>query len=90
MRSNFKNVKIGKKINIEKSLLNNQKISGHYVQGNVNSTAKVRNIDLINKTIDNSNTVFWNGPAGYYENKNFSTGSLSIAKKLPKIQNQSL
>tara|TARA_B100001029_G_scaffold167348_1_gene160455 strand:- start:305 stop:1498 length:1194 start_codon:yes stop_codon:yes gene_type:complete len=39
-------------------------------------------IELINKTIDRSNTVFWNGPAGYYENKNFSTGSLSIAKKI--------
>ncbi len=39
-------------------------------------------IDLINKTIDNSNTVFWNGPAGYYENKNFSTGTLSIANKI--------
>ena len=39
-------------------------------------------IDLINKTIDSSNTVFWNGPAGYYENKNFSTGSLCIAKKI--------
>jgi len=39
-------------------------------------------IDLINKTIDDSNTVFWNGPAGYYENKNFSTGSLSVAKKI--------
>ena len=39
-------------------------------------------IDLINKTIDSSNTVFWNGPAGYYENKNFSIGSLSIAKKI--------
>ena len=39
-------------------------------------------MDLINKTIDSSNTVFWNGPAGYYENKNFSTGTLSIAKKI--------
>ena len=39
-------------------------------------------INLINKTIDKSNTVFWNGPAGYYENKNFSTGTLSIAKKI--------
>ena len=39
-------------------------------------------MDLINKTIDNSNTVFWNGPAGYYENKNFSIGTLSIAKKI--------
>ena len=41
-----------------------------------------KTIDLINKTIDNSNTVFWNGPAGYYENKNFSKGSLCIAKKI--------
>ena len=41
-----------------------------------------KTIDLINKIIDNSNTVFWNGPAGYYENKNFSTGSISIAKKI--------
>ncbi len=39
-------------------------------------------IDLISKTIDSSNTVFWNGPAGYYENKNFSTGTLSIANKI--------
>ena len=39
-------------------------------------------IDLISKTIDNSNTVFWNGPAGYYENKNYLTGTLSIANKI--------
>ena len=39
-------------------------------------------LDIINKIIDDSNTVFWNGPAGYYENKNFSIGSLSIAKKI--------
>ena len=44
-------------------------------------------IDLINKTIDSSNTVFWNGPAGYYENKNFSTGSLCIAKKIAENTN---
>ena len=39
-------------------------------------------IDIIKKTIDDSNTVFWNGPAGYYENKKFSAGSISIAKKI--------
>jgi len=39
-------------------------------------------INLINKTIDKSNTVFWNGPAGYYENKKFSSGSICIAKKI--------
>ena len=41
-----------------------------------------KTIELISKTIDNSNTVFWNGPAGYYENKNFSVGSELIAKKI--------
>ena len=41
-----------------------------------------RTIELINSVIDNSNTVFWNGPAGYYENKDFSVGSISIAKKI--------
>lgn len=48
-------------------------------------------IDLINKIIDNSKTVFWNGPAGYYENKNFSVGSLAIASKISKnSKNKSL
>ena len=49
-RSNFKYVKIGKHINIEKSLLNGQKISGHYVQGHVDSTAKVKRIIIADKT----------------------------------------
>ncbi len=39
-------------------------------------------IKLINETIENSKTVFWNGPAGYFENSNFSIGTLSIAKKI--------
>ena len=41
-----------------------------------------KTIELINKTIELSKTVFWNGPAGYFENKNFSKGTLSIAKKI--------
>ena len=49
-RSNFKFVKIGQHINIEKSLLNGQKISGHYVQGHVDSTAKIKNITIVDKT----------------------------------------
>jgi len=49
-RSNFKYAKIGKYINIEKSLLNGQKISGHYVQGHVDSTAKIKNILLVDKS----------------------------------------
>ena len=49
-RSNFKYARIGKKVNIEKSLLHGQKISGHYVQGHVDSTAKIKNIVLVDKS----------------------------------------
>ena len=48
-RSVFKFVKIGMKINIEKSLLYGQKVSGHYVQGHVDTTAKIKFIKIINK-----------------------------------------
>jgi len=41
-------------------------------------------IKEINKIIDNSKTVLWNGPAGYFENPNFEKGSLEIAKKISK------
>ncbi len=34
----------------------------------------------IKKIIDNSSTLLWNGPLGYFENKHFSLGSLEIAK----------
>ena len=49
-RSTFKNIKIGKLINIEKSLLYGQKISGHYVQGHVDTTAKISSIKIIQKS----------------------------------------
>ena len=42
-------------------------------------------IEKISKVIDNSKTVLWNGPAGYFENKNFSNGTISIAKKFQII-----
>ena len=32
--------------------------------------------------IDSSKTVLWNGPAGYFENRNFSKGTSSIARKI--------
>mgnify|MGYP001203227071 CR=1 FL=1 len=39
----------------------------------------LENIKLI---IDNSKTVLWNGPAGYFENENFADGSIEIARKI--------
>ena len=49
-RSNFKFVKIGKSINIEKSLTHGQKVSGHYVQGHVDTTGKIKSISIIDKS----------------------------------------
>lgn len=49
-RSAFKNIKIGDSINLEKSLAYGQKISGHYVQGHVDTTGFVQKITLIDKS----------------------------------------
>ena len=37
-----------------------------------------KTIILIEKIINSSNTVLWNGPAGYFENPNFSNGTKKI------------
>ena len=41
-----------------------------------------KTIKIINQLIEESNTVLWNGPAGYFENPSFSIGSNEIAKKI--------
>ena len=41
-------------------------------------------VKKIKKMIDQSNTVLWNGPAGFFENKNFSNGTMSIAETISK------
>ena len=41
-------------------------------------------INRIKEKIDQSNTVLWNGPAGYFENENFSHGTISIAESISK------
>jgi len=41
-----------------------------------------KTISIINNIIEESNTILWNGPAGYFENPNFANGSIEIAKKI--------
>ena len=43
-----------------------------------------KTIKKIQKVIENSKTVLWNGPAGYFENPNFANGSYEIAKAIVK------
>jgi phosphoglycerate kinase len=44
-----------------------------------------KTISMINNIIEESNTILWNGPAGYFENPNFAHGSIEIAKKIIEI-----
>jgi len=41
-----------------------------------------KTIQTVNKLIEKSKTILWNGPAGYFENPNFAKGSLEIANKI--------
>ena len=41
-----------------------------------------KTIKKINNIIENSKTILWNGPAGYFENPSFANGSFEIAKKI--------
>jgi riboflavin synthase, alpha subunit len=49
-RSNLKKIKIGQVINLEKSLTYGQKISGHFTQGHVDTTAKIKKISIIDNS----------------------------------------
>ena len=50
-----------------------------------------KTIENISKIIDESKTVLWNGPPGYFELKDFSAGSNKIAKKIAaNTKNKSL
>jgi len=74
----------------------------HNSKGQLKSLDKIDDTDLIldigqktikniSQTIDESKTVFWNGPAGYFEIKEFSKGSEIIAKKITEnTKNKSL
>jgi len=50
-----------------------------------------KTIKIIEEIIDDSNTIMWNGPAGYFESKNFALGTNAIAQKISKnTKNRSL
>ena len=49
-RSNFKSIKLNQIINLEKSLIFGKSISGHFIQGHVDTVAKIKKIKIIDKT----------------------------------------
>ncbi|MDC2984328.1 phosphoglycerate kinase [Candidatus Pelagibacter sp.] len=71
-----KDVKIGKKLNDESYEKDFKDIEDDDMILDVGSKTLVE----IKKIIDDSSTILWNGPLGYFENENFSLGSSEIAK----------
>lgn len=49
-RSKFKYIKLNQVVNLEKSLIFGQKISGHYIQGHVDTVAEIKKIKFIDKS----------------------------------------
>ena len=60
----------------EIKLLNNVKNDDFILDIGPKTTNKIKDI------IENSKTILWNGPAGYFENPSFALGSIEIAKKI--------
>ena len=71
-----KDVKIGKKLNDKSFEKDFKDIEDDDMILDVGSKTLVE----IKRIIDNSSTILWNGPLGYFENENFSFGSSEIAK----------
>ena len=47
----------------------------------------IKTIENIKNIIKTSNTVLWNGPAGYFENSDFANGSYEIGRQIAKETN---
>ena len=87
------------KIIIPEDCLVSKSFEGEAISKNIMSIDKddiildigPRTISIIEKIIDNSNTVMWNGPAGYFENKKFALGTNAIAQRVSRnTKNKSL
>jgi phosphoglycerate kinase len=87
------------KILIPKDCLVSKSFEGEAVLRDIKSVQKdeiildigPKTVKVIEEIIDNSNTIMWNGPAGYFESKNFASGTNAIAQKISEnTKNRSL
>ena len=79
-----KDVAVGKKLNDKAKI----KDLSNILDDDIILDIGPETINLINSILDNSKTVLWNGPAGYFENSNFAIGSNEIAKKIVSLGNK--
>ena len=78
-----KDVVVGKNLNGTPQIKELNKISSDEIILDIGP----KTIDIISNIIDESNTILWNGPAGYFENPSFANGSIKIAEKIIENNN---
>ena len=86
-RSNFSKINLGDEVNLEKSLLYAQQISGHFTQGHVDTIAKVKKITIIDNSWILNLEIKDNKLLKYLEEKasiSINGVSLTISKVLKK------
>tara|TARA_B100000941_G_scaffold74848_1_gene51003 strand:- start:5215 stop:5802 length:588 start_codon:yes stop_codon:yes gene_type:complete len=86
-RSNFSKIGLGDEVNLEKSLLYGQQISGHFTQGHVDTIAKVKKITVIDNSWILNLELKDNKLLKYLEEKasiSINGVSLTISKVLKK------
>ena len=82
-----KDVLVGNNLNDKSNIKNLNEINGDDLILDIGP----KTINSIKKVIENSKTVLWNGPAGYFENPNFASGSYEIAEAIiKKNENRSI
>ncbi len=79
-----KDVKIGKKLNDKSFEKDFKDIEEDDMILDVGSKTLIE----IKRIIDDSSTILWNGPLGYFENEHFSLGSSEIAKHIANKGNK--
>ena len=75
-----KDVKIGKSMDDKSQIKDLTEVSADDLILDIGP----KTLKKIGDIIENSKTVLWNGPAGYFENPNFALGSYEIAKMIIK------
>lgn len=63
-----------------KEVLRNEVEKEHYIGDIGNKT-----IENFSKELENSKTIFWNGPLGIFEEEKFSKGTFEIAKRIANL-----
>ena len=71
-------VVVGKSMNDKATIKELNEVSNDDIILDIGPKTIKKIIDII----DNSKTILWNGPAGYFENSNFANGCYEITKKI--------